>query len=165
MNRLIVLSGVPGSGKSYFSNALKEKNNEHVYIISSDALRKEIAGNQADLSKDKEMWEKYYSLAKEYSSYQDAIIILDSTHAKKIYRIDCIKPYKKLYDQIDLVCFKLDKETVLKQNKEREYPIPEDALLRLIDEYEMPDDEEKAFYDHIDIITNHDTDKIIKRYL
>ena len=40
MNRLIVLSGVPGSGKSYFSASFKAKKEKHVYIISSDALRK-----------------------------------------------------------------------------------------------------------------------------
>ena len=54
---------------------------------------------------------------------------------------------------------------MLKQNKEREFPIPEEALLKLIDEYEMPDDEEKAFYDHIDVIKDHNTGNIIKRYL
>ena len=165
MKRLIVLSGVPGSGKSYFSNALKDKNNGHVYIISSDALRKEIAGDQRDLSKDKEVWEKYYKLGRELSKEKDAIVIMDATHAKKTFRLDNIKPYRKLYDQIDLVCFKLNKAVVLKQNREREYPIPEDALLRLIDEYELPDDEERAFYDHVDIIVNHDTAKIIDRYL
>ena len=165
MKRLIVLSGVPGSGKSYFSHTLKEKNKEHVYIVSSDALRKEIAGDQRDLSHDKEVWEKYYNLAKEYSQFPDAIVVLDSTHAKKIYRFDLIKPFKELYDQIDLICFKLNKELVIKQNKEREFPLPEKALLRLINEYELPDEDEKALYDHIDIITNHDTDKIINRYL
>ena len=164
MKRLIVLSGVPGSGKSYFSHTLKEKNSENVYIVSSDALRKEIAGDQRDLSHDKEVWEKYYRLAKEYSNNKDTVVVLDSTHAKKIYRIDCIKPLKELYDQVDLICFKLDKELVIKQNREREFPIPEEALLRLIEEYEMPDEEEYSFYHHIDIITNHDTDKIIARY-
>ena len=90
MKRLIVLSGVPGSGKSYFSHTLKEKNSENVYIVSSDALRKEIAGDQRDLSHDKEVWEKYYRLANIYSDNKDAVVVLDSTHAKKIYRIDCI---------------------------------------------------------------------------
>ena len=165
MNYLIVLSGVPGSGKSYFSNALKSKKKENVYIVSSDSLRKEIAGDQRDLSHDKEVFEKYYELAKKYSEYKDAVVIMDATHAKKVFRLDKIKPYVGLYDQIDLVCFKLDKELVLKQNREREFPIPEEALLRLIDEYEMPDEEEKEFYNHIDFVKDHHTEEIIKRYL
>ena len=165
MKRLIVLSGVPGSGKSYFSDALQTKSSNKVVIISSDALRREIAGDQRDLSKDKEVWERYYKIAKDLSKERDIIVIMDATHAKKVFRLDNIKPYRKLYDQIDLVCFKLNKAVVLKQNREREFPIPEDALLRLIDEYELPDDEEREFYDHVDIITNHDTIKIIDRYL
>lgn len=165
MNYLVVLSGVPGSGKSYFSHALKAKKKKHVYIISSDALRKEILGDQKDLSEDTLIFKIYYALIKAYSEDKNGIVILDATHAKKIYRYDSIKPFKPLFDQIDLVCFKLDKETVLKQNKNRDYPIPEDDLIRLIDEYQLPDKEEKVFYHHVDIIVNHDIDKIIKRYL
>ena len=165
MNYLIVLSGVPGSGKSYFSRALKQKRNKHVYIISSDELRKEILGDQRDMSEDTLIFKIYYALLKAYSEDKNGIVILDATHAKKIYRLDSIKPYKPLFDQVDLVCFKLDKETVLRQNAQRETPIPNDALIRLIDEYELPDEEERNFYHHVDIIYSHDIDKIIERYL
>ena len=164
MNRLIVLSGVPGSGKSYFSDALRKDKEKHVYIISSDQIRKEICGNQQDLSQDKLVWKIFYSLVKTYSEDKDGIVILDATNAKREYRIDNIEPYKALYDEVDLVCFHIEKNLVLKQNKEREFPIPEDALLRLIDAFEMPGEAEEAFFDHIDIITDHNTDKIIKRY-
>ena len=164
MNRLIVLSGVPGSGKSYFSDALRKDKEKHVYIISSDQIRKEICGNQQDLSQDKLVWKIFYSLVKTYSEDKDGIVILDATNAKREYRIDNITPYKDLYDEVDLVCFHIEKNLVLKQNKEREFPIPEDALLRLIDAFEMPGEDEEAFFDHIDIITDHNTDKIIKRY-
>ena len=165
MNRLIVLSGVPGSGKSYFSRKFKEALKKHVYIISSDELRYKILGNQRDLSEDSLIWQIYYELVKVYSVDKEGTVILDATHSKKIYRLDNILPYKPLYDQIDLICFRLDKEVVIEQNADRENPIPPDALLKLIDAFEMPDEEEKAFYDHVDIIKDHETDKIIKRYL
>ena len=165
MNHLIVLSGVPGSGKSYFSRALKAQKGEDVHVISSDQLRLELLGDQKDLSQDKMIWERFYALVKEYSRIKDAIVVLDATNAKKTYRIDNIKPYKDLYNQIDLICFQLDKKTVLKQNKERENPIPEEALLRLINEFELPDEEEKEFFHHIDVIKSHHTKRVIKRYL
>ena len=164
MNRLVVLSGVPGSGKSYFSNALREDKEKHVYIISSDQIRKDICGNQQDLSQDPLVWKIFYSLVKTYSEDKDGIVILDATNAKKEYRLDNIKPYKELYDEIDLVCFHIEKDLVLKQNREREFPIPEDALLRLIDAFMLPDEEERAFYNHVDIITDHNIDKVINRY-
>ena len=165
MNKLIVLSGVPGSGKSYFSASLKMAIKKHVYIISSDELRLNILGNQQDLSEDVLIWQIYYSLIKVYSVDKNAIVILDATHSKKVYRLDNIRPYRSLYDQVDLVCFRLDKELVLEQNKDRENPIPKENLLRLIDQFEMPDNEEREFYDHVDIIRNHEIDKIIERYL
>ena len=165
MNRLIVLSGVPGSGKSYFSNALKEQKSEGVYVISSDQLRYELLGNQRDLSQDDKIWKSFYELVEEYGHKKDALVILDSTNAKKTYRLDNLKPFRSLYEQIDVVVFQLDKELVLKQNLERENPIPEDALLRLIDGFELPDEEEKEFFDHIDMIKSHHIKQIIKRYL
>ena len=164
MNRLIVLSGVPGSGKSYFSSMLKQALKKHVYIISSDALRLAILGNQQDLSEDELVWKIYYDLIRVYSVDKEGTVILDATHSKKVYRLDNIKPYKDLYDQVDLVCFRLDKELVLEQNKDRENPIPKESLLKLIEQFEMPDDEEKEFYDHIDIIKDHEIAKIINRY-
>ena len=165
MNKLIVLSGVPGSGKSYFSASLKAAVKKHVYIISSDEIRLNMLGNQQDLSEDVLVWKLYYSLVETYSIDKNGIVILDATHSKKVYRLDNIMPFRHLYDQVDLVCFRLDKELVLEQNKGRENPIPKESLLRLIDQFEMPDDEERKFYDHVDIIKDHETDKIIKRYL
>ena len=165
MNKLIVLSGVPGSGKSYFARLLRTQKKRHIYIVSSDKIRKHVLGDQRDLSEDVLVFELYYALVEVYSKDPNGVVIMDATHAKKEYRLDKIKPFRKLFDQIDLICFKLDKKTVLKQNKERECPIPEDALNRLISEYTLPDQEEKDFYDHVDIITNHEVDKIIKRYL
>ena len=165
MNRLIVLSGVPGSGKSYFTKLLKKKKKTHLYIISSDQLRASILHNQRDLSKDALIWEVYYGLVRAYGVDKDAIVVLDSTHAKKMYRLGRLKEFRTAYREIDLICFQLDKETILKQNKERKYPIPEEALLKLINEYEMPDTQEQAFFDHIDIVKDHDVDKILKRYL
>ena len=165
MNRLIVLSGVPGSGKSHFTKELKKALNKHVYIISSDELRYKILGNQRDLSEDALIWQIYYELVKVYSVDKIGTVVLDATHSKKIYRLDNIQPYKPLYDQIDLICFRLDKDLVIKQNADRENPIPPDALLELIDAFEMPDEEEYAFYDHIDIVKDHNTSKIISRYL
>ena len=103
MNYLVVLSGVPGSGKTYFSNALREDKEKHVYIISSDQIRKEICGNQQDLSQDPLVWKIFYSLIKTYSEDKEGIVILDATNAKKEYRLDLIKPYRKLYDEIDLI--------------------------------------------------------------
>ena len=167
MNQLIVLSGVPGSGKSYISLLIKDRMKAgHVYVVSSDSLRKQICGTQQCLDHDDLMWAMYYEMAKAYALDKDGIIILDSTNSRRMYRIDKVKPIKHLFDEVDLVTFELDKLTVMRQNMERDFPIPSDALERLIDEYEHVNEEDKEFFDNIftidDSYLNTVIDKIIK---
>lgn len=167
MNKLIVLSGVPGSGKSYISLLIKDRMKAgHVYVVSSDSLRKQICGTQQCLDHDDLMWAMYYEMAKVYSLDKDGIVILDSTNSRRMYRIDKVKPIKHLFDEVDLVTFELDKLTVMRQNMERDFPIPSDALERLIDEYEHVNEEDKEFFDNIftidDSYLNTVIDNIIK---
>ena len=44
MATLYMTIGLPGSGKSYYANVLKE--NENVSIVSSDKLREELWGDE-----------------------------------------------------------------------------------------------------------------------
>jgi len=165
MNRLVVLSGVPGSGKSYFSKTLKTKRYTHLYIISSDQLRALILHNQQNLSEDALIWKIFYGLAKTFSVDHNGLVILDATHTLKKYRYANVKQFRKLYDEIDLIVFNIDKQTVLEQNMRRPHPIPEDKLLGIIDSFEDPDEEEQAFFDHIYYVTGHDIQEIIKNYI
>lgn len=167
MNKLIVLSGPPGSGKSYFSFLLKQRaDNQDVYVVSSDQLRAEYGENQQDFSHEEEIWAMYYKRAEDYSKNKNGICILDSTNARKSFRIDKTTHLKPLYDEINLVIFKLDKETVLRQNLDREYPIPQDALIKLIDRFEFVTQDDEEYFDNIYIIDERDLtpiiDKIVK---
>lgn len=163
MNKLVVLSGVPGSGKSYFSNALKKSKKGHVYIVSSDALREQMMGNQQDLSQDRIMWKMYYKLAIVYSIDPEAIVVLDATHSSAYYRIEATKPIRPLFQEIDLVCFSLPKEIVKHQNRNRSYPIPEDVLENLIEKYEGPNEQDREYFSHIYEITDHEIEKVIEK--
>ena len=99
MSKLVILSGVPGSGKSYFSRLLKEKKKEHIYIVSSDELRTKICGIQSDLSKDNIMWPMFYELAGSYSSDKEAMVVLDSTNASSYYRTEASKVISDKFDK------------------------------------------------------------------
>ncbi len=162
MNKLIILSGVPGSGKSYFSKSLKKLKQEHVYIVSSDELRKEITGSPANLNSEDLMWKIFYSLAKTFSMDPDGIVILDATHATHKLRIDRTKRLKKLFDQLILVTWKLDKDTIFYQNKHREYPIPEEALQQFLMIYEPPTDKDYVFFDKVLVIDSHDITDVLE---
>jgi len=162
MNKLIVLSGVPGSGKSYFSNTIKKVIGSHVYIISSDQLRTLISGNQQDLSKEDLVWDIFYSLAEVYSKDKEGIVILDATHFSTIKRIENTKRLRGLFAETDLVLFDVDKSVVSNQNFQREYPIPPEVLDRFFEIFEMPSKEDKDYFDRIIIIKNNDITKAVE---
>ena len=103
MAKLIVLSGVPGSGKSYFADAFrKEVGNGHVYVVSSDALRYEVTGNQQNMEEDKLVWKLFYGMAHVYAMDKGGICIMDATNSVCKYRVGITEPFKKMYDEITL---------------------------------------------------------------
>lgn len=165
MSKLIVMSGVPGSGKSYFSSTLKKMRRQHVYIISSDELRKNILDDVQDISQEDLIWELFYKLPKVYKSDKKAFVILDATHIKSEKRLSIIEKFREDFDEIDLVAFILDPELVKHQNIERENPVTIDVLERFINNYESPSEEEKAVYDNVFFINTNDIVPVIYKIM
>ena len=164
MGKLIILSGVPGSGKSYFSHVLRDRKGSHVYIISSDALRDLVTGNQQNISEDDLMWKMFYDLARVYSRDPRGIVVLDSTNTTVHYRLQAGKALRDLFEQIDLVSFHMKPETIYRQNLDREWPIPTEALAHYIETFEKPSAEDYAFFDHVYILENKDFNEVINKY-
>lgn len=162
MNKLIVLSGVPGSGKSYFSKTVKKIKNNHVYIVSSDELRREITGSQSNLNEEELMWKIFYSLAKTFSLDKEGIVILDATHTSTYLRVDKNKELKKLFDQIILVMWNVDHQVVSNQNLQREYPIPPEVLDEFFKIFELPSERDYEFFDKVLMINSNDIAPIIE---
>ena len=55
MKTLIILSAMPGSGKSTWAKNYQSEH-PHTLIISSDQIRYEITGSLTDFSKQNEEW-------------------------------------------------------------------------------------------------------------
>jgi len=162
MAKLIVLSGVPGSGKSYFSDAFRKNRGSHVYIVSSDHIRYEVTGSQQNLTCDKLVWKLFYGFAKTYSMDPDGVVILDATNSVCKYRVAIIEPFRKFFSEIDLVAFDIDKDLVRFQNRDRLYPVPDDVLEDLIVKYEGPNEIDMQFFDKVITIKDHDIYPIIE---
>ena len=156
MNKLIVLAGVPGSGKSYFSKTVKKIKSSHVYVVSSDQLRKEICGTQSCLEHEDLMWKMFMSLAKAYSLDKDGVVILDATHISTDLRVGRNKELEGLFDELILIVWDMDKQVVCNQNLQREYPIPPEALEMFFSKFQMPNEVDEAFFDKIIYIRNSD---------
>ena len=163
MSKLVVLSGVPGSGKSYFSKALRKNKESHVYIISSDALRDLVTGNQKNLSEEALIWEMFYDLAKVYSIDPKGIVVLDSTNRTIAYRIEHVKELKKKFDESDLVIFDIPKEVVYRQNLDREFPVPQNVLEEYMASFEKPSQADYDFFDNVYIVNGDNIEEIINK--
>lgn len=157
MSKLIVLSGVPGSGKSYFSKLLKKIKQKHVYIISSDELRSLVLNNQQDLSMDDLIWQLFYELPKVYSKDKESYVILDACHATRKIRFENIKPLTNFFDEVSLVMFKLDKDVVFNQNIERDFPVSNKVLENFYNYFEDVGEEDKKLYKHIYVIKDNNS--------
>ena len=162
MSKLIVLSGVPGSGKSYFCKTIKKIKESHVYIVSSDELRREITGRQSNLNEDELMWKIFFSLAKTYSLDKEGVVVLDATHVSKKMRVDRNKKLKHLFEEVDLVMWNIDKQIVANQNLQREYPIAPDVLERFYQILELPTEDDEKFFDKIIMVTSNDIAPVIQ---
>ena len=161
MKKLVILAGIPGSGKSFFSSSIKEIKGTHVYVISSDAIRKEMLGSQRNLSKEEVVWDIFYNLPKVYSLDKEAFVILDATHIRSELRLKVRSDLENYFDEIDLVCFYLPKEIAAKQNKEREYPVPDYVLDSFFNGFEMPNDEEYRLFNKVYVVNNIEIDKVV----
>lgn len=149
MNKLVVLAGVPGSGKSYFSKTLQKVKTSHTYIVSSDEIRKQICGIQTDLSEDELVWKIFVGLAKVYSQDKNGVVVLDATHISTYLRVDRNKELKQLFDQLYLVVWSGNKDLVMNQNLQREFPLPPEAMEMFFANFEPVGEKEKEFFDKI----------------
>ncbi len=152
MSKLIVLSGVPGSGKSYISNLLKKLRKGHVYVIGSDDLRELVQGDQQDLSNDPLIWKMFYELAKVYALDKEGLVLLDACNAKEVYRTDYVQELVPLFDEISLVMFKLDASLVRKQNIDRDRPVQPHILEEFFKTFEDVGEKDRALFKHIYVI-------------
>ena len=163
MAKLIVLSGVPGSGKSYFADAFRKYVGGHVYVVSSDSLRYEVTGNQQNMEFDKLVWKMFYGMAHVYAMDKNGICILDATNSVCKYRVNIIAPFRKLYDEIHLVAFDLDKDIVRSQNLNRLFPVKPEILEVLFEKYEAPNEKDDEFFDSVTIIKDHNILEVIEK--
>lgn len=161
MSKLVVLSGVPGSGKSYFSRLLRKKKEGHVYIISSDALRDMVTGNQRNLSEEELMWKMFYDLARVYSADPRGIVVLDATNRNIEFRINSVKHLRERFDETDLVLFDIPKEVVIKQNFERDFPVPVEVLEEYFADFQLPCKEDYEFFKNVFIADGKNDEEII----
>jgi len=150
MKTLIVLSALPGSGKSTWGEQYR-KTHKNVYVVSSDNLRKEIGGDYQNFEHEKEIWTLYYERINNYlASSDDVTVIADATQISNFFRLKVINDCPN-YDHSMLVIIRKQIDDVKKRNHERNAGriVPDYAIDNMAAHWEEPDDEVKQRFDEI----------------
>ena len=91
MKKLIVLTALPGSGKSTWAKKYQEEH-ENTFIISSDEIRRELTGSYTDFSKQSEVWPLFSQRIHEYARINDNVtVILDALCDLNSLRVKYVK--------------------------------------------------------------------------
>ena len=150
MKTLIILSAMPGSGKSTWAQKYQEEH-PHTLIISSDQIRYEVTGSLLDFSKQDKVWELFSLRIHEYAKkYDDVTVILDALNDLNCLRIKYVKENPE-FDRYELVLFPRTPEQIKFYNKQRNECsiVPDDQLEILINKWEQPSEEVINLFDII----------------
>ena len=152
--RLIVLIGVQGSGKSTFAYEEQYRistfEKKTCLIVSKDALRKMIAFTYTHSAKLEEQIHKMEeSILK--SSTAD-VVILDNTHCKVRYVKDIIDKYSNKYDiELEIIGENLSLDELLVRNTNRLKidQIPEEHIKRFYQSFQHLLTQKEAIYSYL----------------
>ena len=150
MKTLIILSAMPGSGKSTWAKRYQEEHS-HTLIVSSDQIRFEVTGQLQDFSRQKEVWELFSLRIHEYAKrYDDVTVILDALTDLNVLREKYVKENPE-FDKYVLVLFPRTVEQIRYFNKQRKESsvVPDDQLELLINKWEEPSPQIIELFDEI----------------
>ena len=154
MGTLILLSAIPGSGKSTWSKAY-QREHPNTYIVSSDDVRQRVSGGLQNFDKEPLVWETFLADLQAHQG-EDCTVIADATNLQNRYRTYYYENTPG-YDKHILVVFDVPFDVCMAQNKMRvaERIVSDEAMHSLQDEFEDPSDEVLAMYDEYLIVDRH----------
>lgn len=123
---VIMMVGVPGSGKSYIGNQVG--NIMKLPLLSSDSIRKELSGDENNQEVSQEAWTLLYDRAERYIRDRSSVII-DGTHTVAERRRNDIERYKN-YGAKAVVGLHVAThiEIAIRRNNARDRVVPEYVL-------------------------------------
>lgn len=151
--KLYVMVGLSASGKSTIAKELAEK--ENCKIVSSDEIRGQICPNGvADQSMNDEVFKIFHRRIREYLK-AGKNVITDATNIKIKSRAAIFNAVKDV--DCEKIAYLMTKpvEDCIKDNVDREYPVPEEVIHRQMCSYQIPFKEEG-----FDKIIIHDNKKV-----
>ncbi len=134
--RIVVLVGLPGSGKSTYLERLG------VRALSSDAVRGLLADDETDQGIHREVFATLRYLLRRRLALQRPVTYLDATHLTPRERRPYVKMGQIFGCPVEAVHFDVPLEVCRERNRRRGRMVPEDVLERMATKLTPPTVEE-----------------------
>ena len=149
-NVLIVLGGLPASGKSTYAEMLAESG--IFQRVCPDLIRKALYGDENIQGDGKRVFGIAFHDMKEYGCLGENVVF-DATNINANRRKELVKEMRGYFDIIIFKWFHTPIDICLKRNLERWRVVPEEVLWRMFDNFQEPTMEEG--WDYIEEIKNY----------
>jgi predicted kinase len=129
---VVVMSGLPGAGKdTWIRSHLPDWP-----VVSLDAVRVELGVDPAD--EQGQVANRAREQARDHLR-EGQNFVWNATNLSRQLRTQCIQFLADYHARIRIVYIEAPPERLLRQNRQRQAPVPEAVLERLLDRWEVPD--------------------------
>lgn len=130
MARLILMIGLPGSGKSFLAQKLAEGDPSYRWI-STDAIREQLFGDEAFQGPWLPIWSRVREQFREAMT-QQAVAIYDATNARRRNRRDALREVRRMgFESVSGLWVNSPLELCLDRNRKRSRRVPEAVILKM----------------------------------
>lgn len=151
MNKLVVLVGLPASGKSTYANELAKLDN--TIVLSSDALRKELLGDESCQDNNQIVFDTLYRRAKQYL-IDGCNVVIDATNINIKDRKRTLSHFQGMNIERTAIVFATPIEACISRDRARTRTVGEDVINKFLHRFEIPMEYEG--FDKIEIVKSND---------
>ena len=149
-NVLIVLGGLPASGKSTYAEMLVASG--RFQRVCPDLIRKELYGDENIQGDGARVFKIAHHDIREYGCLSENVVF-DATNINAKRRKEFVKSMRGYFDVIIFKWFSTPYTLCLARNEERERKVPEEVITRMWENFEHPTLDEG--WDYIEEIKNY----------
>lgn len=141
-NRIIVMCGLPGSGKSTYLSKIRHQ--AQTVVICPDDYREALTGRKFFAPAEEAVWSAVKVTVRVLAK-NGYNVYIDATNTSVGQRAQWIKIAQELYVLAKCIVFKTSIEECKERNSKREFPVPDDIIDRMYAKFETPSTEEGFF--------------------
>ena len=151
-NVLIVLGGLPASGKSTYAEMLVESG--QFCRVCPDLIRKELYGNESIQGNGRKVFKIAFDAIQRLGK-QNFNVVFDATNINRKRRAELVKEMRPYFDIIIFKWFSAPLSVCLARNAKRERQVPVEVLERMSANFDPPSIMLDEGWDYIEEVKNY----------